>query len=497
MINYFKQIVDKHTSYLGGQWKDRLFQWRVTPIGKEEMTPAEVEEATQYGRKIKRSLDRIYDENQGNITFWQASKNGGLYGDSVLEIRYEERERRIVIESVLPEYFHAMWEISNMQNLEEVIIAYPIDRVMALERYGTAGNDQFIGYQAINPHYLPGIGVLWKRWSTTSTQVWVDDTNVLNMNNPYMPEFKGNLYPGIIPFIHIPNMQGGSEYFGYGDAEGVLLLQDELNRRLADMGDIVNSHAHPIVTLTKFTGDTQDLPVGPDAVWDLGREGVADVLKGMGPSPDMIAYYQEVKTTMHETASMPEAAYGTKRSGQSHNSGTQQAMAMMPVVERSREKRIRWHAGLKRMAKMIFYLLDVRDPALLESQGLDYKRILLYNIEPVFADILPKDELQNVNEAVALYANGLRSLERALEKLGEDDVASEILRIQQDMQMKAALGSATPPAEGGTTGKNSDQGVGGSADLPGGIGASAGKPGTLIKSPDLDQVDNVGMSQTV
>jgi hypothetical protein len=498
LVNYFKQITDKHTSYLWGQWKERLFSWRVTPIGKEEMTPAEVDEAVAYGRKIKRFLDRIYDENSGNVTFWQASKNGCLYGDSMLEVRFDEVERRIVIENVLPEYFHAMWDISNMQKLNEVIIAYPIDRVLALEQYGTSGNDQFLGYQAVNPQYLPGIGVLWKRWATTSTQIWVDDCNVINQPNPYMPrDEQGNIYPGIIPFIHIPNMQAGAEYFGYSDGENMMQLQDEINRRLADMGDSVNMHSHAIVTLKNFSGNTMDLPVGPDAIWDLGRDGEANRLEGTGPAPETMEYVHEVKTTMYETSSMPESAFGTHRGGSSHNSGIAIALTMMPVVERSREKRIRWAKGLTDLAKMIFYMLYVRDQALLESQGLDYRRVLMYKIEPVFAEILPKDELQEVNEAVALYANGLRSLERALEKLGEDDVLTEVRRIQQDMMMKAQMGGTTPPAEGGTAGKNSDTGVGGSADLPGGIGASAGKPGTLIQSPDLESVDNVNLSNSI
>lgn len=501
MINYFKQIIDKHTSYLWGQWenKQRLFTWRVSPNNKEDMEPDERDEAEAYGRKIKRFLDRWYDENNGNVTFWQASKNSCLYGDGILEVCYDQRERRVKVVSLLPEYFHARWNIDDMQNLKEVIIAYPIDRSEALEEYGTSGNDHFIGYQAVNPHYLPGIGILWKRWSTTSMQVWVDDVNVINAPNPYMPrDDYGNLFPGIIPFLHVVNMQGGADYWGYSDAEQIMLLQDELNRRLADMGDIMNSHAHPIITLSNFSGDQTDLPVGPDAIWDLGsKSGKAERLDGSGPGKESMDYLHEIKLTMHETASMPEHAYGTQRGGTSHNSGIAMALTMMPVVERAREKRIRWQAGLKKMAKMVFYVYDVRDPLILESQGLDYKRILLYTIEPVFADILPKDELQNVNEQVALNVNGLRSLQRSLEKLGEDDIAAEIARIKQEQQEKAALGQPTPPPEGGTAGKNGEAGLGGAAELPGGIGASASKPGTLISSPEQDTTDSVAMSQTM
>ena len=383
-----------------------------------------------------------------------------------------------------------------MQNLTEVIIAYPIDRVVALEQYGTNGNDQFLGYQAVNPDYMPGIGILWKRWSSTSFQVWVDDTNVVNVPNPYMTtDSYGNVYPGLIPFIHIRNMAGGSEYFGYSDGESILYLSDELNRRMADMGDIVNNHAHPIVALTAFSGKQTDLPVGPDSVWDLGKDGKAERLDGTGPAPEVMAYIQQVKSTMHETSSMPEIAMGgQKGGGGSHSSGLMMAMALMPATERAKEKRIDWGEGLKDLAQMIFIMLHMRDPQQLADAGLSFDLIQQFEIEPVFADILPKEELQVVNEVVATYANGLKSLEKALEMQGEEDIAAEIKRIKQDMLFKAAVAQPTPPPAGGTAGKNSDQGQGGSASLPGGIGAKAGKPGTLIASPELDKVDNVGMS---
>ena len=499
MINRFKQIVDKHTGYLWGQYKDHLVDWRVTYRFKDDLasdgSPNEIEAVNAYGRKIKRFLQRMLEETNADERLYKASKHASLYGDGVLEVRYDEAARRIIIEPVLPEYYHAMWEISNMDVLTEVIVAYPIDRVAALEQYGTSGNDQFIGYQAINPHYLPGIGVLWKRWSTTSYQVWVDDVNVVNTPNPYMEvDREGYLHPGVIPFLHIPNMQAGSEYWGYSDGEAILFLSDELNRRMADAGDIVNSHAHPITTLTGYAGEQEDLPIGPDSIWDLGREGKAERLEGKGPPPEVMAYIAAVKTEMHETSSMPEVAYGTRSSG-SHSSGLALAMAMMPVVERSREKRLIWRNKLKQLAQMMFYLLYKRDPGLLQAAGLDYARMRLYTIEPVFADILPKDELQVVNEQVATKVNGLRSLERALEQLGEDDVQAEIRRIQSDLLFAASVGQPTP-GPGQTAGKNSEQGQGGSPGIPGSISPSLSKPGTTIQSQDLPRLDNVSMGQT-
>jgi hypothetical protein len=500
MIDHFARICDKHNGYLWGQYKKHLFDYRISFINKEALDDGQKLEAARVARQMKLLLDRVvWKENNGDVTLDQASLNGSVYGDSVLEVSYSEEKRRIIIESVLPEYFHCMWKISNMQDLTEVVVAYPIDRLVALDEYGTNGNDQFLGYQMVNPNYTPGIGILWKRWSPVAFQVWIDDVNVINQPNPYIQtDDAGNMYPGLIPFIHIPNLQAGSEYWGYGDAECCIQLFDELNRRMADFGDIVNSHAHPIVTLSAFGGKQEDLPVGPDAIWDLGREGKAERLDGTGPGPEAVTYLDKVKSEIQETGSMPAIAYGSHSGGGggSHVSGVALAMAMMPVTERSRKKRLRWKAGLKKMAEMIFYILSIRDPDLLESYGLTYEQTLLFEIEPIFADILPKDTLQVVNEEVATTANGLRSMERALEELGEEDIPAEIARIKADMQFKASMEQPTPPGSGGTAGQNSDQGQGGSNALPGGLGSEAGKPGVEISSPELEKTDSVSLANT-
>lgn len=495
-INRFKTIVDKHTHYLFGEYKERLVDWRITPRGREQMDPATLADASAYAQKMRSFLIGHLGHNFDK-QIWQAAKNASLYGDGVLEVTYNEILRRVQVCSILPEYYHCMWDLMDMDTVTEVIIACPIDRAMALEQYGTAGNDQFLGYQAINPHYLPGIGVIWKRWSTTAYQVWIDDVCVINAPNPYIAiDTEYNIYPGVIPFVHIRNMPGGADYWGYSDGESVLYLIDELNRRLADIGDIVSTHAHPIITLKNFTGAQQDLPIGPDALWDMGKDGEAERLEGQGPSPEVLAYIDQVRKELYETSNMPEAAFGSRGSGgsgMSHTSGIMMAMAMMPVVERSKEKRIYWKEALRRVAAMTFYLLAVRDPDVLEATGLSFGKILQFDIEAIFADILPKDELQRVNENVALSANGLRSQYRALEDLGEEDIPGEMERIKQDMMLKASFAQPTPPPEGGTAGKNSDQGMGGSPGLPGGISASLSKPGTVIKSNDQPQMDSVGM----
>src|SRR5260221_1625413 len=307
-INLFKAICDKHTSYLWGQWQRDIVGFRVKPRTTEEPE-------NPQSKSIRRWIDDLLDANNKNALLWRASHNQSVYGDAFLRLRWEAVERRVVIESLLPEYVHCRWDVNNMEKLTEVIVSYPIDRLDAQEKYGTAGNPA-INYNLVNPEYIPGFGIFWEHWTPTSYRQWIDDVLISEGPNPYMwQDQDGTIWPGIVPFIHIPNMRIEGEYWGFSDGQSMLFLQDELNRRMADLGDTVNNHAHPIVTLNNYHGDQQDLPVGPDAVWDLGREGKAGLLQWTGTPPAVEEYVQLILKMIYDTSNLPEASFGRSSRG--------------------------------------------------------------------------------------------------------------------------------------------------------------------------------------
>lgn len=475
-INYFKPICDKHVSYLWGQWQDDLFTYRTKKRGNPDS------EEDETGAKIQGHLNSFLRANNHNVVCWEGARNGSVYGDTLFRLRWDPIQRRVVFESLLPEWFHARWDTADMNQLTEVIICYPISREDAQQQFGTAGNDAF-DYSMVNPLYLPGFGIYWEHWTPLSYRRWIDDCCITDDVNPYaFTDEQGQSYGGIIPFIHVPNMRIGGEYYGFSDGENILLLQDELNRRMADMGDDVNNHAHPITLLSKFHGNQSDLPIGPDAVWDMGSEGTAEYLEAKGKNDNVMQYVAECKQMMYDMAQMPEVAFGKGvRGGGNSNgksgtsSGLALQMAMMPVVERSKEKRIWWGMGLQRMADMAVIIHSIEDPASLPFKIEQYQQ---YDVQPVWASILPRDRLQLVNENVALASSNLRSIERALQDLGEDHIGPEYKRIKADARFKAAL-MAKPQQPAG--GKNSDRGMGGSPGLPG-PGASNRRPGAPAKS---------------
>lgn len=484
MINYVKAIVDKHASYLWGQWTQngKIMDWSVRPRNS-----ADPEDATSP--LILRHLDDLFAANDRETLLWEGGHNCGVYGDTIFRLRWDDTQRRVVFENLLPEWVHFRWNVTNMNEITEAIVSFPIDRADAKEQYGTAGNPA-INYNIINPDYISGFGIFWEHWTPLSYRQWIDDVLIREEPNPYCvldKDGKTILRPGIIPFVHIPNMRVGGEFFGWADAEAVLYLQDELNRRMADVGDALNNFAHPVTLLKNFKGEVDELYVGPDAVWQMGPDADAEYLQWKGSPPTLFEYIQKIQDILYDTANMPDIAFGRMVKGSSGGSskgmsGIALQIALMPVIERATMKRIFWGRGLKRLAHLATFMHAMMDPA---SLPFNYSQYGNYDIQPVFASILPRDRLQAVNENVALSAGGLRSTERALEDLGEHSINDETEKIKKDLEFKAKLGvmanppvPSTPSAKGG---KNSDKGRGGSPSLPGGPGASNRKSGAGAK----------------
>lgn len=476
-INFFKSICDKHVSYLWGQWQSsgKVVTFRVRPNDGE--SPED-----ETGRAIRVHIERMLKQNDGDVLLRDGALNGSMYGDTIYRLRWDAVRRHVVIENILPEFFHCRWNVTNMNQLTEVIVSYPIDRLDAMETYGTAGNTA-VDYNLINPEYLPGFGIYWEHWTPSSYRIWIDDYLVQELPNPYMRVTEdGEQLPGIIPFVHIPNMRVGGDFWGYSDGENILYLQDEINRRMADMGDAVNNHAHPIITLKHFQGEAEDLPVGPDAVWNLGREGVAEYLQWKGTPPAVIEYIEQCKQMMYDTANMPEVAFGRglKGSGTGRSSGGSSGLALqialMPMVERSNDKRVFWDRGIRHLVDMALFVHAIHDPA---SLPFDYHTFRTqYDLRVQFAQVLPRDRMQQVNENVALVNTLIRSTTRALDDLGEENIMDEYKAIQKDARFKAQLNMMGKPMQPG--GKNSDRGQGGSPGT-GGPGASNTKPGAPMK----------------
>ena len=412
-VRYIPRIIEKHVHYLWGQYERDIVNWTVT---------AEDEE---LAAKVTRALYTLMRRIDVNDIFLRGSLDGALYGDTVFKLRFDERHGAR-LDVILPEYYHAIWHPLDIGQTLEAVIAYPLERAVARRLFGQDGNRSY-RHTPLDPNLV----VVWEWWSEEETMLAIDDTVVVHMMNPYRAKPSS---PAWLPLVHIPNLPINGEYYGFGDAEAVHSLQDELNLRLADLGDIVNYHAHPIVLLRNTFKAREEFETGPDKIWDLGREGEAEYLQWSGTPPSVFEYIELVLRVMLDTASLTPVAFG--RAEQSQASGSALVVQMLPVIEVARRKRAVWHSRLSLIARRLLELeiMGRTERAFQERWGFGLADLEQVEITPRWAPMLPRDRAQVVNENVTLLANKARSILRALQDLGEDDAAREREQIIADLR---------------------------------------------------------------
>jgi hypothetical protein len=386
-----------------------------------------------------------------------------MYGDGIIRVHWDNVKQKVEWQPILPEHFLCKWHPFNPDIMTECIIFQNLPRDIAYELYQSRGDDSIGQYDGHDTSY--SFATVWERWTPYTYQLWVDNDEVISQVNPYATVKGKDVVPGFIPIIHVPNLKVNGEFYGFADFEAAEPIQDEFNRRLSDMGDILNNHAHPITKLFGFMSDTPDLPVGPDAVWEMpkGKElQDAEYLeyKGSGMEKAM-DYLEYLKTLLFMTASVTEVAFGQHHGSQ--RSGVSLANQMLPITERALEKRLIWEYVLATLIKMSTKIYE--EMRLLQSNKnlpvLPFTSDDLenYDIRPVWFPMLPKDHLAEIQENISLKQNQLRSIKGALIDLGDENPDQTRKEIMQDLADLVKLGIQVQAG-----GKNSDQGSGGSPD---------------------------------
>lgn len=426
-INYIQSIANKHTAYLFGEYDDDVLGWRCDPLQVNDSSKVLAEKITAWCYQKCR-------QNDANQLFPIMGIDGSVCGDSFVRARWDEIEQRVCWESIAPEYVHCRWNATNMARIEELVISYPMHRDDALAEFGTSGNTSWNRSAFASP--MLGMAIYWEEWNPMIYRVYIDDVQVRDDVNPTARKATSPLdfRPGLIPLVHFPNFEAAHEFYGYSDVDSAFALQDELNRKLADEGDTINAYAHPITVINRYFGDLEELPVGPDQVWNLGREGEAKLLTWGGPAPEVHKYIEIIREIMLETASVSPVAYGRHK-------GTQQsaialAIEMLPLTERVRRKRAIWASRLRQLLQMTAFIED-------RNQGLDgftYKDFIAHFIRPLWAPPLPRDRLALVNENIALHSGGLRTIERVNEDIGEERPSEKAQQIKEELKELSDMG---------------------------------------------------------
>lgn len=262
-------------------------------------------------------------------------------------------------------------------------------------------------------------------WTRTTVEEYMGDDLIGSYDNKY----------GVIPFFHFKNLELTGNTYGISDLEDIIPLNVELNLKSSDVSEIIEYHSAPITVV--FGARVGQLEKGANKVWG-GLPKDAKV-ENLALDSDLTAsrnYYQDIKQAMHEVGGIPESALG-KSQGISNTSGTALQITMLPLTERTRNKRALTSKTLSDINKLIIKIGLIED--IIEGNIDKFKKgdiyaKDIYQNEIIWGDNLPKDALVEVQTIQLEMKLGLEDREGALKRLGRKDIQQRLKEIDADRE---------------------------------------------------------------
>lgn len=378
-----------------------------------------VEEAESQPEKIIEK--NVYDFL---TQVWEASKKDELCvllgqtksvtGDAWLKVSYEDTESiddpfdeypngRMRVTCVPTQYVFPTFNSHDKDKLDSILIMYPIEKRV-------------------------DSGILIKRASTTTVlykELWTKDTITIYEGKEQKREIV-NPYK-IIPFVQIKNFPIAGRTYGMSDLNDLIPLNVELNTKRSDVSEIIDYHSAPITCV--FGAKIGNLEKGANKVWGgLPKDAKVSNLELQGDLSASTMYIDSLKTAMCEIGGVPETVLGGAKAI-SNTSGVALQYINLPLIERTRVKRLCTKTGLETVNKMILHIALIE--GLIEKPDNVSKKDFLYN-EVELPDTLPKDELLELQKIEQEMKLGLECRHGAMERTGKEDIPNKIAEIDKE-----------------------------------------------------------------
>lgn len=437
-LNLVKMMCIAMADSLFGEWEEEIvtFQTRQSLLGDDT------------DKEAIALLSGILAQSNANTALWEVDLDRNIYGGAPIQIYPKMKEGDLIRWNRVPlDTFFPIWDPEDPDELMEVYIVTAMTREQAKQKY------RYDGAQTAPLIYRV------EHWTKSGYETKLDGTRIDKYSgvNPW----------GFIPFEYIPRMRS-NVWWGDSLTEDLIRVQDELNGRIADMGEAINYNAHPIKTGTNLprTFNSDNYPIGPNELWDLGRawkdapEPRIDVIEIKNPIPtgafDFMSFLYDWSMT---SSSTPPIAFGID-SGGSQRSGITLEIRMWPLIKAIRRSRAYMGKGLIRAAKKTALMLQQKKLSSVPVRPLD--RILAGNIVPYFASIMPRDQAKVVDEVTKRLSTNppTISLPTAVKKLGdnagENDRIKEMLNDDDLYQRAQMFDQGNVPGTDSSTGADTE-----------------------------------------
>jgi len=261
------------------------------------------------------------------------------FGGTVLRVAKDHRrEYGVRLERVPVASFYPVWSPDSYDDLIEAWIVTEIDAKAARAYFG-------IETQADPVRRV-------EHWTRDRYENWVDGKKIVR--------FSGEHRLKRIPFVYVPRLRSDS-FYGEALTQDIMTVQDELNMRVADVGEAITYNAHPTkygYNLPKDINDRTKFPFAPDRLWNLGNTlpgadpPTLNTLESKNPVPEAaFSHINFVYDWARMAGYSPPVAFGEDEGSQ--RSGATLQLRMWPLTRAIRRTRLYWKPAISQIIQLI------------------------------------------------------------------------------------------------------------------------------------------------
>lgn len=408
--NYCRAFVDKFVAFELGK------AFSITTHKSTETIPVTTDKRTLF-----EYLEDVWEDNKQYIFCTELGQMKSITGEAWVQIvfdtpeslddpygQYPDGRIRIMLmntSTVFPEF-----DPHERGKLVKLTVMYVYE---ALEKTGILGKT--------------------KKVKRTFKQVWTKDEVATYEDTNRDPEVIVNKY-GTIPFVCIKNLPLAGRNEGRSDLEDIIPLNTEYNRKSSDVSEIIDYHAAPVTLV--FGAKVGNLEKGANKLWGgLSKDARVENLELNGDLGVSRAYIDSLKLSMCEVGGIPETVLGGAQAI-SNTSGVALQYINLPLIEKTRVKRMETETGLESVNRLII-LVSMLEGLITKPQSIEIRDFVWNSVD--IPDTLPKDTLLELQQIQVEMKQGLESRENAMKRLGKENIAELMKIIDEDVKKNACF----------------------------------------------------------
>jgi hypothetical protein len=391
--------------YIGNQWENPWEDGELKPVANWTKKVADVavnwfvangwntvcKSGNEY---IAELLNAVWEDNDKLELTKRMAQFGAVTGDVFVYVTLKTKDEqgnplpkkdwKVRLCALNPAHCFPRWNPLRPDELLSMVIQYPvIDPKL--------GADMKLLSLVITP----------KTWT-----LYYDNEQINEQPNPL----------GVVNVVHIPNFILANSSFGQSDIHQILPLNEEYNRTLNKIRRIIDYHAEPTTVI--FGAKVGEMEKGAKKVWS-GLPVDAKIMN-LELQSDLAAtreYLKETKDSIADLSQTPPILFKSTELSISNTSGLAMQMTFQPMIEKTRDRRITYRKGIKRLNYLIlrFHELVIGDNI---SALADYPDSR-YESDVVFTSPLPRDEKSELDAAQMKINMHIWSVAEAMRRLSD------------------------------------------------------------------------------